>query len=225
MSQVLWRSQPGSQLERPRSATRGLWRSALSAVEWGLTVVAFLALLATLSVLVLLRHAPDGETSVLGRPLLAVATGSMSPTFNPGDLILDTPVSGRAADRLQRGEVITFRSSAYSIAGRPILITHRIYAVVTNPATGGVAYRTKGDANNTPDPGLVAPAAVVGIYRGWRIPYGAYVLNYLHGPVPFVTLVVLLVALLGAGEFRRRWRALGAPASPVPPGSGSGGLW
>ncbi len=225
MNGLVWSQGHAPRINAPSSRAGRIWRGGLSLVVTALTILAVVALLLMVTLLVFIRHGPDGETTIFGRPLLAVATGSMSPTFSPGDLILDSPVSAQAAERLHQGEVITFRSSEYLIQGRPILVTHRIYAVVRNSPAGTVAYRTKGDGNNIPDPGLVAPGAVVGLYEGWRIPYGAYVLDGLHGPLPFVPLVVLLVALLGAGEFRRRWQDLGSAAKLPPPGLGGGGLW
>jgi len=172
-----------------------------------LTAAAILLLLGSLILLVFLRHGPDGESTVFGHPVLEVTTGSMTPTFDPGDLIVDAPVSPSAAQHLRRGQVITFRSAQYLLNGAPILVTHRIQRVESTAS--GVEYQTKGDANNVADAGLVTPAEVVGLYQGWRVPAGAYVLNALHHRLTFVVLAVLLVAVLGAGEFRRRWRSIG----------------
>ncbi|MDA8332367.1 MAG: signal peptidase I [Candidatus Dormibacteraeota bacterium] len=210
MNQMLWTADGGAAGSPARTAaTRSLAAHTARLVVNLLTLLAVVALLGSILLVALVRQGPDGETSVLGHPLLEVASGSMTPTFDAGDLILDNPISLSAAEHLHRGQVITFRSSEFTQAGAPILITHRIHKVIPSPAPGGVRYQTKGDANNVVDAGLVAPAAIVGIYQGVRVPDGAYVLSALHQPTTFVILAVLLVVFLGAGEFRRRWRLLG----------------
>jgi len=212
MNQMIWTAEGAAGDAPGRLAARSLPTRLMSLAVNTLTVVAVLALVGSILLVVLVRQGPDGETSVLGHPILEVASGSMTPTFDAGDLILDNPVSLSAAEHLHRGEVITFRSTAFTQGGAPILITHRIHKVIPGTSPAGVRYQTKGDANNVVDAGLVAPAAIVGIYQGIRVPDGAYVLSALHQPTTFVVLAVLLVVFLGAGEFRRRWRQLGQVA-------------
>lgn len=212
MNQMIWTAEGAAGDAPGRLAARSLPARLMSLAVNTLTVVAVLALVGSILLVVLVRQGPDGETSVLGHPILEVASGSMTPTFDAGDLILDNPVSLSAAEHLHRGEVITFRSTTFTQGGAPILITHRIHKVIPGTSPAGVRYQTKGDANNVVDAGLVAPAAIVGIYQGIRVPDGAYVLSALHQPTTFVVLAVLLVVFLGAGEFRRRWRQLGQVA-------------
>jgi|GEM_PF-7039752 len=212
MNQMIWTAEGAAGDAPGRLAARSLPTRLMSLAVNTLTVVAVLALVGSILLVVLVRQGPDGETSVLGHPILEVASGSMTPTFDAGDLILDNPVSLSAAEHLHRGEVITFRSTAFTQGGAPILITHRIHKAIPGTSPAGVRYQTKGDANNVVDAGLVAPAAIVGIYQGIRVPDGAYVLSALHQPTTFVVLAVLLVVFLGAGEFRRRWRQLGQVA-------------
>ena len=66
-----------------------------------------------------------------------VHTGSMSPTYRPGSLVIDRPTNGH----YHRGEVITFRHSE----GNDDLVTHRVVAVTPK------GIHTKGDANRTAD--------------------------------------------------------------------------
>lgn len=77
---------------------------------------------------------------------LVVTSGSMSPTYETGDLLVSRPVD---ADALQPGDV----ASLLSADGR--LITHRVTSVVpaergTSPGT--VAVEMQGDANDAADP-------------------------------------------------------------------------
>ncbi len=190
---------------RPGSAVGRVLAVAATAV----TVAAVGVLVAAVLLVALVRPGPDGTSSILGHPLLEVASGSMTPTFRAGDLILDNPLTPLQADQLHKGQVITFRSARQFPGAPPLVITHRIVAVIRQGASRSVKYQTKGDANNVADAAEVAPGAILGVYQGFRVPDGAYVLRDLHQPLTFIILAVLLVIVLGAPEFRRRWLALG----------------
>jgi signal peptidase len=158
-----------------------------------------------------LRHTSTGQTTIFGRPVYSVASGSMTPTFDTGDLIVDKAISTTAAEHLHKGQIITFTSTPTTANGSSLVITHRIYAVVTGPVVAGVktvSYRTKGDANNAPDQGLIAPSAILGVYQQ-RVPFGGYVLSTLHQPITFVILIMIPVLYLVVEEVRRRWIRLG----------------
>jgi len=73
--------------------------------------------------------------SQLGLRPYVVRTGSMSPTIQPGDAVLDVA----AQTQPRPGEVITFRLPADGF------VTHRVHAI------SGDVIRTKGDANRTAD--------------------------------------------------------------------------
>lgn len=82
-----------------------------------------------------------------------VASGSMRPGIQPGDVVVTVP-----AHRLRIGSVVTYRKP-----GRPML--HRIVGV---DARGRLI--TKGDANAVADAAPVPRDAVTGVAR-WRLPY------------------------------------------------------
>ena len=68
-----------------------------------------------------------------GFKILYVQTGSMSPTVEPGDIIII-----KSSKRYNIGEIITYEEEGQ-------LITHRIIEELEN------GYYTKGDANNAKD--------------------------------------------------------------------------
>jgi signal peptidase len=103
----------------------------------------------------------------LGYRLYAVQTGSMTPTYRPGDLVITAPV----AEELVAGDVVTFASP-----GGHGLTTHRLVAVRPD---GGLV--TKGDANETPDVAVLDRAAVVGRAVA-GVPHGGYVLVFFQQP-------------------------------------------
>ncbi len=97
-----------------------------------------------------------------------VHTGSMTPTYRPGDLVIDRPAHG--LPRL--GQVITFRHSADTSD----VVTHRVVGV-----TPGGLIHTKGDANPAPDAWQLSPAMVRGSVIG-GLPRAGYLLVFLKQP-------------------------------------------
>ncbi len=111
-----------------------------------------------------------------------VHTGSMSPTYRPGSLVIDGPAKGN----YHPGEVITFRHSSYTTD----VVTHRI-TDITN--TGLI--HTKGDANRTADVWDIRPSQVRGAVLG-GIPLAGYVVVYLQHPLGVASVVTTFIALL-----------------------------
>lgn len=110
------------------------------------TVAAFLAAATTVLTLAGLQ--------MQGRQLLTVMSGSMTPTFGAGDVVI---VERRAPNELQPGMIVTFHPP-----GSPDrLTTHRILALQTHPE--GLFLQTGGDANATPDPDFTSAGDVVGV--------------------------------------------------------------
>lgn len=80
-----------------------------------------------------------------------VATGSMEPVFQPGDVLLIQKI--KPDESLQPGEIIQFRRDN-------MLIAHRIVDIVNHDNKTG--YRTKGDNNAVADSELVQPEDIKG---------------------------------------------------------------
>jgi signal peptidase len=131
-----------------------------------------------------------------GYRVYAVQTGSMTPTYRPGDLVVDAPASGP----YRVGDVVTFRSAAGS--GRT---THRVHGYA------GEALRTKGDANRSADPVPIALGDVVGRVIG-AVPRGGYAVVFLQQPTGAASLMALVLTL---------WMSWGLffPQSPARPQS------
>lgn len=113
-----------------------------------------------------------------------VLTGSMQPTYAPGDVVFvtDTPTAAIVA-----GDVITFQR------GTGPTTTHRVIDVVD--ASGDRAFRTQGDNNEDPDPALVRADQVVGVVT-LSIPYVGTVIAAADSQYGFLALVVVPFALL-----------------------------
>ncbi|HUY08032.1 MAG TPA: signal peptidase I [Candidatus Dormibacteraeota bacterium] len=200
----------GTQIDRQQVKSRG--NPVVRAVESLLAAVVIVLVVFAIFLAVSLRHSSTGQTTFFGRPVYSVASGSMTPTFDTGDLIADKAITTSAAEHLHKGQIITFSTTPAVAGSTSLVITHRIYAVVKGPEANGVQiveYRTKGDSNNAPDLALVAPSAILGLYQGQRIPFGGYVLSTLHQPGTFVILVMIPLVYLVEEEIRRRWVRLG----------------
>ncbi len=182
--------------EGPTGVPVTTWRRVRSIISTGLT--ALLVVVASLSVVIAVatHFSPKGQYDVFGHPVMSVLSGSMTPTIRTGDLIIDNPVTLAQAGRLRVGEIISVRESP----GSPVIVTHRIVAVVRSGST--IAYITKGDANNAPDASPRPVADVIGVFST-AIPAGGYVLNALHQPVvPLLLFASVCLALLAGPLFR-----------------------
>ena len=102
------------------------------------------------------------------RPAI-ILSGSMSPTFDTGDVILIKDVEDTA--NLQKGDVV-----CYLIANKAT--THRIIQVAEKD--GQPAYVTKGDFNNVEDRLAVMPEQIQGTYTGMRIPHLGDILMFMQ---------------------------------------------
>jgi signal peptidase len=172
------------------------WRRMRSIVSTGL--IALLMVVASIAVVlsVATHFSPKGQYDAFGHPVMSVLSGSMSPLIHTGDLIIDDPVTPTQAARLHVGQVISVRDTP----GSPLIVTHRIVAIVHSGAT--VAYITKGDANNAPDSSPRPVADVVGVFST-SVPVGGYVLNALHRPlVPLLLFASISLGLLAGPLFR-----------------------
>jgi len=127
-----------------------------------------------------------------------VYSGSMEPVLHVGSLAL---VESVPANRLRVGDVVTF-GDPYR-PGR--LVTHRIVEIVERPE-GGLAYRTKGDANAARDPWTISLPDRAG-RLAFDVPYVGYGLWYAKTREARTLLILLMAALALGGLLRRIWRA------------------
>lgn len=181
-------------------------RQALRVLQGVLVTLVVILAFVAVALALLVRPDAQGVDAIFGHPVFNVASGSMAPAIDTGDLIVDNPITSTQAAALHAGQVISFRELATGTSS--LVITHRIVAVLPGSYGAAVLYRTKGDANNAPDLGTVAPSQVLGVYSA-RVPFGAYGLSTLHQPLTFVVLIMIPVVYLAEEEVRRHWVALG----------------
>lgn len=145
-----------------------------------------------------------GVPKATGSVPLTVLSGSMSPAYAPGDVVVVRPAP---AESLTTGDVVTFQPRTDD----PTVVTHRIIAV-TVAADGSRGFVTQGDANSTPDPDPITAAQVHG--RVWySVPYVGHLSAALAGVHRDLVATVTGGALLGYGGYLlvtgagARWRS------------------
>jgi len=123
----------------------------------------------------------------------------MEPAIKTGALVIIKPSS-----EYRVGEVIMFGEDTKT----KVPTTHRI---VSDEVRNGVFYyKTKGDANEDPDPQLVGQNEVIGKVL-FPIPYLGYVLDFAKKPFGFVLLIgvpAVIVVFDEASNIMRETRKL-----------------
>jgi len=115
------------------------WQIALRAVG----VAAGSVLVLFLAALLIVPRVVDGQA-------LTVLSGSMSPSLNPGDVIVVRGVAPKnVCQEIQIGEIVTY----FEFPNDPTLITHRVVSKIAGHYPDGTNCRliTKGDNNNDSD--------------------------------------------------------------------------
>ena len=125
---------------------------------------------------------------VVGLQVFTVLSGSMEPTYHTGSLIYVKKVDPYT---IEEGQPITFMLNENTIA------THRVVGIVPDEEDPTVIrFRTKGDANDAEDGGLVHYKNVIGT-PVFSIPYLGYVADYIqHLPGMYVAISAGAVLLL-----------------------------
>lgn len=125
---------------------------------------------------------------VVGLQAFVVLSGSMEPTYRTGSLIYVKKVDPYT---IQEGQPITFMMNETTVA------THRVVGIVPDEEDPTVIrFRTKGDANDAEDGGLVHYKNVIG-RPVFSIPYLGYVADYIqHPPGRYVAISAGAVLLL-----------------------------
>ena len=120
-----------------------------------------------------------------GHRLETVRSGSMTPTYGVGSLLVVSPVD---PSDVRVGMPLSFVTPDDTIE------THRVIQVMQSDT--GLSFRTRGDANRNADPEPVPASAVRGSVK-WSVPHIGEVMRWLAWPRGFLVLVVTpLLALL-----------------------------
>jgi signal peptidase len=132
-------------------------------------------------------------TWLAGYRLQPVLSGSMSPTYPVGSLLVVSPIDASA---VEPGMAVTFDDPADPAR----IVTHRVISRVPGDT---LAFVTRGDANATDDP-FPVPARSIRGHVLWSVPGLGTVVDALAWPRGFILLVVVPGLILAAIELRGR---------------------
>lgn len=124
--------------------------------------------------------------NISGYQMFVVKSGSMEPKIHTGSIVLD-----HKEDSYEVGDAITFKTQ-----DNKDTTSHRIVAV---SGTGNdTSYQVKGDANETPDVGVVAKYNVVGKVN-LTIPYLGYLIAFIR-TLPGLIIFIIVPAMIIIAE-------------------------
>lgn len=132
---------------------------------------------------------------LMGWQLQAVLSGSMSPTYHVGSLLV---VGAIDATDVTTGMPIVFEDPQH----RGHLVVHRVVGIAPGDS---LQFITQGDANATRDPAAV-PARMVRGRVLWQVSRLGSVMDWLQWPRSFLLLVVVPFVILLADGLRLRRR-------------------
>lgn len=137
----------------------------------------------------------DGVPAIGGKCFLTVASNSMSPTFEEGDLIIGEMLTVEGKTTLQVGDVITFYADLDG-NGSTELNSHRITQINYKDNGEVDSYVTKGDnpETNFAEDAPVKWQAVVCKWTGGKVAFVGSALSFMQTPKGF--LIVILLPLL-----------------------------
>ena len=131
----------------------------------------------------------------LGWRVDAVLSGSMEPRLKVGSLVVTRPVEPEA---IALGDIIIFRRTTVG----ENLICHRVIGI---EESSPLYFKTKGDANDDPDPFIVPAQNVVGkIYL--HVPFLGYGTQFLKTPFGFLLALLipgLIIIMMDVKNIRR----------------------
>jgi len=130
-----------------------------------------------------------------GRHNFAILSGSMTPTLDIGDLVIEQPVR---PTQIRVGDIVTFRDPD----NPKRLLTHRVVRYHVSPAQVDVV--TRGDANHTVERWSIPTSGTVGVVE-FRVPKAGYLLMHGGGSYGRVAVVLIPALLLGLYELWRIW--------------------
>jgi signal peptidase len=148
-------------------------------------------------ILIVKSFTSEEVPSVAGTLPLIVLTDSMYPVIQSGDIIICKTVD---PEEVQVGDVISFFDPA---GNGSTIVTHRVIEVTQQ--SDQIAWRTKGDNNNTEDRLLVTEDKLVAGYNDIRLAgFGNVALFMQTTPGLIVCVVCPILLLVGYDMIRRR---------------------
>lgn len=165
-----------------------------------------------------------GVPAAVGGTPYSVLTGSMTPTYPPGTLIIVRPTP---VEEIRIGDALTYQIES----GKPAVVTHRVISILQDSAGGAPRFITQGDANTLPDDPPVLEVQIKGTVW-YAIPWLGYANQWVNGEARGVVIPAIAALLFAYASWmvlsgireRRRSRSRGDDGGsadpPLPDGNG-----
>ncbi|MBQ3498384.1 MAG: signal peptidase I [Clostridia bacterium] len=164
-------------------------------ISKAVNIILVLVLLLAAGVMVLTGvNAKSGKaTTILGYGFMAVQTGSMTPEYPIGSVII---IKETDPSKLNKNDVITFYSSHPGLNN--MIVTHRIVEIIDD-GDGTYSFTTKGDANEINDEYPAEGEKVIGKVLA-KSSLMEKLVNLRQNPATFFVLILLPMCTLIAFE-------------------------
>jgi signal peptidase I len=134
--------------------------------------------------------------ALFGMRPMTVLTGSMRPTIQPGDMVVDERIP---PSQLKVGDIVTFQEPHGSRT-----ITHRVRKISISEGQAHVT--TRGDANDTVEKWQVATTGNVGRVV-YTVPKIGYPVTWSHGRNGRLALISIPAVVLAIWAMLKIWRS------------------
>ena len=175
-------------LSLPKATGKKIYKVAGKMVS-----VMMLTLMSVLVFFLLQSRIAGSAPMIAGYQLYIVLSGSMSPAFETGSLVLVRPLAPSA---VQVGDIITYRDAEDSEK----IVTHRVTAI--NQTTETLSFTTRGDANNANDLIPIPASNLLGRVN-YSVPLLGYLLSFVRTGAGILLMVIVPALLIIVSELRR----------------------
>ena len=151
-----------------------------------------LVLMIVLLLFVVQSRLADTMPIIAGHQIYVVLSGSMSPTFNTGSIVV---VSMTEASSIEKGDIITYIDPEDS----NVIVTHRVRGINTEPS---LSFTTRGDANDADDLYKVPAENLIGRVR-YFVPYVGYVVSFSQTREGVLSLILVPSLIIIISELRK----------------------
>ena len=143
-------------------------------------LIAFILICDVYLILQMIKN-PTDTAQLFGYRCFSVASGSMEPTLQIGDLIITKEKSKKD---IKVGDIISFKDGDSTI-------THRVIKVISQ--NGEILYQTKGDNNNVGDEKNIKYEDVEGVYVDHIPELGKMYIYIQKTPVVIFILIIIYI--------------------------------
>ncbi len=162
-------------------------------------ILYFLLVVCVLLILfvVILQRVSNNNISLGGFRIFNIATGSMIPKYEIGDVLLSKSTD---ASEIEVGDDIVYRGEKGDFAGK--IITHQV--IEKKEENGSYQFQTKGIANEEADP-IISESQVLGVvvYKIQTLSFISKIINNLYS---FYFILFVPIVFLIFLEVRRIWK-------------------